>query len=44
MLIQACLGLGEGIARLFADEGAKIVVVDINEEGGTRYALLADVI
>ena len=31
-------GFGEGIARRFAAEGAKIVVNDINAEGGERVA------
>src|SRR5690348_1828262 len=31
-------GFGEGIARRFAAEGAKVVVNDINVEGGTRVA------
>ena len=31
-------GFGEGIARRFAQEGAKVVVNDINEEGGKRVA------
>lgn len=29
-------GFGEGIAKLFAAEGARIVVCDVNEEGGRR--------
>jgi 3-oxoacyl-[acyl-carrier protein] reductase len=31
-------GFGEGIARRFAQEGAKVVVNDINAEGGKRVA------
>ena len=31
-------GFGEGIARLFAGEGAKVVVVDINIQGGELVA------
>lgn len=31
-------GFGEGIARRFAEEGAKVVVADINEERGRRVA------
>jgi 3-oxoacyl-[acyl-carrier protein] reductase len=31
-------GFGEGIARRFAEEGAKVVVNDINEVGGKRVA------
>lgn len=30
------LGYGEGIAKLFAEEGAKILVADINEKAGIR--------
>src|ERR1043165_1366700 len=31
-------GFGEGICRRFAEEGAKVVVNDINVEGGERVA------
>ena len=31
-------GFGEGIARLFAKEGAKVVIADINLEGANRVA------
>jgi 3-oxoacyl-[acyl-carrier protein] reductase len=31
-------GFGEGIAKRFAEEGCKIVVNDINDEGGQRVA------
>lgn len=31
-------GMGEGVARLFASEGAKIVVSDINDEAGNALA------
>ena len=31
-------GFGDGIARRFAEEGAKVVVNDINAEGGARVA------
>ncbi len=31
-------GFGEGIARVFAREGAAVVVTDVNEEGGNRVA------
>jgi NAD(P)-dependent dehydrogenase (short-subunit alcohol dehydrogenase family) len=29
-------GYGEGIVRLFAEEGAKVLVADINAAGGQR--------
>lgn len=29
-------GYGEGIANLFADEGCKVVIADINEANGQR--------
>lgn len=31
-------GYGEGIARRFAQEGAKVLIADINEAGGKRVA------
>ena len=31
-------GFGEGIARTFADEGAKVLVADIDEQNGRRVA------
>jgi 3-oxoacyl-[acyl-carrier protein] reductase len=31
-------GFGEAIAKRFAEEGAKLIVNDINDEGGTRVA------
>jgi 3-oxoacyl-[acyl-carrier protein] reductase len=31
-------GFGEGIAKRFADEGARVVVADINDAGGQRVA------
>ncbi len=34
----AASGFGEGIARRFAEEGAKIIVADINDEGGETVA------
>ncbi|KAK5047946.1 hypothetical protein LTR84_006136 [Exophiala bonariae] len=38
LITGAASGFGEGIARLFANEGAKIVVADINESGGKQVA------
>ena len=32
----AASGFGEGIAKRFAGEGAKIVVADLNDDGGAR--------
>ena len=34
----AASGFGEGIARLFAAEGAMVVIADLNEEGANRVA------
>ncbi|KJF45607.1 SDR family NAD(P)-dependent oxidoreductase [Draconibacterium sediminis] len=34
----AAMGFGEGIARHLTEEGANIVVADINEEGGNKTA------
>ena len=31
-------GFGEGICKRFAEEGAKVIVNDINAEGGERVA------
>ena len=32
-----CLqGYGEGVVKLFAEEGAKVLVADINEKAGQR--------
>ena len=31
-------GYGAGIAKAFADQGAKVVVADINEKGGRQTA------
>ena len=31
-------GIGEGIARKFVDEGAKVLVFEINEKNATRVA------
>lgn len=30
------LGFGEGIATVFAEEGAKVIILDINATGGER--------
>lgn len=35
-------GFGEGIAKLYAREGAKLVVNDVNEAGGSRVAAEID--
>ena len=32
-------GIGEGIAKAFADNGATVIVVDVNEAGAARVAL-----
>ena len=34
----AASGFGEGIAKRFAQEGAKVIVADINSQGGERVA------
>jgi len=34
----AASGIGRGIATLFAQEGARVVVADIDDDGGTRVA------
>ena len=34
----AAQGIGRGIARRLAEEGAKVAVADINEEGAARTA------
>ena len=36
--IGASSGFGAAIARLFAKEGARVLVCDINEEGGKKVA------
>jgi 3-oxoacyl-[acyl-carrier protein] reductase len=38
LVTGAASGFGEGIARTFAREGAKVAVVDINEAAATRVA------
>ena len=37
--LNCYLGFGEGIAHLFAEEGAKVLILDINQEGGERQVL-----
>ena len=32
----AASGFGEGIAKRYAEEGAKIVVADLNDDAGAR--------
>ena len=34
----AASGFGEGIARVFAEEGASVIVADINEEAGKEFS------
>ncbi len=38
LITGAARGTGEVTARLFADEGAKVVVADVNEASGTKVA------
>ena len=38
ILIGGASGIGEATARLFAQEGAQVVIADINEERGTEVA------
>lgn len=38
LITGAGSGFGEGMARRFAEEGAKIIVADINDESGHRVA------
>ncbi|KAK5679652.1 hypothetical protein LTR17_027584 [Elasticomyces elasticus] len=38
LVTGASSGLGEGIAKLFAEEGAAILIGDINEPEGARVA------
>lgn len=42
VITGSAAGMGEGIARLFASEGAKVVISDINDEAG--QAVAADII
>ncbi|HWQ36850.1 MAG TPA: oxidoreductase [Blastocatellia bacterium] len=38
VVTASAMGIGEGIARLFADEGAKVVISDIADEAGQAVA------
>ena len=38
VITGAASGFGEGMARRFAEEGAKVVVADINVKGAERVA------
>ena len=38
LVTGAGAGIGEGIARRFADEGAKVVVAEIDSESGGAVA------
>ncbi|MGI9450543.1 MAG: glucose 1-dehydrogenase [Geminicoccaceae bacterium] len=38
LITGAASGFGEGIARTFAEEGARVAVVDVNAEGATSVA------
>jgi NAD(P)-dependent dehydrogenase (short-subunit alcohol dehydrogenase family) len=38
VLVGGASGIGESTARLFADEGARIVIADINEDRGAEVA------
>ena len=40
LITGAGSGFGEGIAKLFAREGAKVVIADLNEQGANRVASL----
>lgn len=36
---QTHQGFGEGIAQLFAEQGAKVVILDIDQQGGVRQVV-----
>ncbi|PLC53779.1 3-oxoacyl-ACP reductase [Pollutimonas nitritireducens] len=40
LITGAGSGFGEGIAKVFAREGAKVVIADLNEQGANRVASL----
>ena len=39
LITGAARGIGQAIAELFADEGAQVIVTDINDELGRAVAL-----
>ncbi|HJX23827.1 MAG TPA: SDR family NAD(P)-dependent oxidoreductase [Candidatus Bathyarchaeia archaeon] len=44
MITGGCTGLGRAIAQLFSEEGAQVVVVDIDRKGGeTTVKMLKEV-
>ncbi len=38
LVTGAASGIGEAIARLFHDEGATVVLSDINDDGGLKIS------